>query len=129
MKSCHPALPPFLGPRSSSPVLGSDVGHDVLIEELQDQRDAVGEDQVLGHVFKLKPTEETKHASWDRILFSPETKALAGEPHIRMPMQSSRGLTSQALVSWARGAAGPEALAQRTSRRADPRVPGRHGST
>jgi hypothetical protein len=29
-----------------------------LIEELQDQRDAVGKYQVLGHVFKLKPTEE-----------------------------------------------------------------------
>lgn len=35
------------------PVLGSDVGHDVLVEELQDERDAVGEDQVLGHVLKL----------------------------------------------------------------------------
>lgn len=35
------------------PVLGSDVGHDVLIEELQDQRDAVGKYQVLGHVLKL----------------------------------------------------------------------------
>lgn len=42
------------------PVLGSDVGHDVLIEELQDQRDAVGKYQVLGHVLKLKPTEENQ---------------------------------------------------------------------
>lgn len=45
-------------PWSLSPVLGSDVGHDILIEELQDQRNAVGKDQVLSHVFKLKPTEE-----------------------------------------------------------------------
>lgn len=35
------------------PVLGSDVGHDVLVEELQDEWDAVGEDQMLGHVLKL----------------------------------------------------------------------------
>lgn len=35
------------------PVLGSDVGHDVLVEELQDERDAVGKDQMLGHVLKL----------------------------------------------------------------------------
>lgn len=57
-KSCHLPIPSFLGPWYSSPVLGSDVGHDVLIEELQDQRDAVGKDQVLGHVFKLKPRED-----------------------------------------------------------------------
>ena len=51
-----------------SPVLGSDVGHDVLIEELEDQRDAVGKHQVLGHVFKLKPTQENKQpcSLWSR---------------------------------------------------------------
>lgn len=42
-------------PSPPSPVLGSDVGHDVLIEELEDERDAVGKHQVLGHVLKLRP--------------------------------------------------------------------------
>lgn len=37
-----------------SPVFSSDVGHDVLVEELQDQRDAVGKDQMLRHVLKLQ---------------------------------------------------------------------------
>ena len=34
-------------------VLAADVGHDVLVEELQHQGDAVGEDQVLGHELEL----------------------------------------------------------------------------
>lgn len=37
-----------------SPVFSSDVGHDVLVEELQDQRDAVGKHQMLRHVLKLQ---------------------------------------------------------------------------
>lgn len=41
------------GQLPSVPVFGSDVGHDVLVEELQDERDAVGKDKVLGHVLKL----------------------------------------------------------------------------
>lgn len=35
------------------PVLGADVGHDVLVEELEDERDAVGEHQVLRDDLKL----------------------------------------------------------------------------
>lgn len=46
------AEPPFPYP-PPLPVLGSDVGHDVLVEKLQDQGDAVGKDQMLGHVLKL----------------------------------------------------------------------------
>ena len=34
-------------------VLAPDVGHDVLVEELQHQGDAVGKHQVLGHELKL----------------------------------------------------------------------------
>ena len=37
----------------SSLVLGADVRHDVLVEELENQRDAVGEYEVLGHELKL----------------------------------------------------------------------------
>lgn len=35
------------------PVLGADVGHDVLVEELEDEGDAVGEHQVLRDDLKL----------------------------------------------------------------------------
>lgn len=35
------------------PILSCDVRHDVLVEELQDERDAVGKHQVLSHVLKL----------------------------------------------------------------------------
>ena len=34
-------------------VLGSDVCHDVLVEELEDEGDAVGEDEVLRHELEL----------------------------------------------------------------------------
>ena len=34
-------------------IFGSDVGHYVLIEELENQRDAVGKDEMLRHEFKL----------------------------------------------------------------------------
>lgn len=34
-------------------VLGSDVGHNVLIEKFQNKRDAVGEYQVLRHKLEL----------------------------------------------------------------------------
>lgn len=48
--------PPLPDPWSLSPVLGSDVRHNVLIEEFQDQRDAVGKHQVLCHILKLQAT-------------------------------------------------------------------------
>lgn len=35
------------------PVLGTDIGHDVLIEELEDEWDTVGKHQVLGDNLKL----------------------------------------------------------------------------
>lgn len=35
------------------PILSYDIRHDVLVEELQNERDAVGEHQVLSHVLKL----------------------------------------------------------------------------
>lgn len=38
------------------PIFGRDVGHDVLVEELEDKGDAVGEHQVLGHVLELTDT-------------------------------------------------------------------------
>lgn len=38
---------------TSLPVFSGDVRHDVLIEELQDEGDAVGKHQVLSHVFEL----------------------------------------------------------------------------
>ena len=34
-------------------VLGLDVGHDALVEELEDEGDTVGEHQVLRHKLKL----------------------------------------------------------------------------
>lgn len=36
------------------PVFGTDVGHDVLIEELEDEWDTVGKHQVLGDNLKLQ---------------------------------------------------------------------------
>lgn len=50
----------FCGPEMNKgwlevlPVFSGDVGHYVLVEELQDQRDAVGKHQMLRHVFKLQ---------------------------------------------------------------------------
>ena len=38
---------------STVPILGCDIRHDVLIEELQNEGDAVCKHQVLGHVLKL----------------------------------------------------------------------------
>lgn len=35
------------------PILSSDVRHDVLVEELQNEGDAVGKHEVLSHVLKL----------------------------------------------------------------------------
>lgn len=42
------------------PVFGTDVGHDVLVEELEDERDAVGEHQMLGDYFELREKEMLK---------------------------------------------------------------------
>lgn len=36
------------------PVFGADIGHDVLVEELEDEWDTVGKDQMLGDNFKLQ---------------------------------------------------------------------------
>lgn len=47
-------------PKRSLPVFSTDVRHDVLVEELEDERDAVGKYQMLGHILKLCRTKETK---------------------------------------------------------------------
>ncbi len=39
------------------PVFGTDVRHDVLVEEFEDERDAIGKHQVLCHIFKLSETQ------------------------------------------------------------------------
>lgn len=44
--------------KSIAPVFGTDVGHDVLVEELEDEWDTVGKHQVLGDDFKLQRKEE-----------------------------------------------------------------------
>ncbi len=41
------------------PVFGTDVRHDVLVEEFEDERDAIGKHQVLSHIFKLSETQKT----------------------------------------------------------------------
>lgn len=41
------------------PIFSCDVRHDVLIEKLQDERDAVGKHQVLSHELKLFTKNET----------------------------------------------------------------------
>lgn len=41
-------------PASSVPVLSCDIRHDVLVEELQNEGDAVGKHQMLSHVLKLR---------------------------------------------------------------------------
>lgn len=46
------------------PVLGADVGHDVLVEELEDERDAVGEHQVLRDDLKLSGGGGRKVRGW-----------------------------------------------------------------
>lgn len=46
---------------SSVPVFSCDIRHDVLVEELQNEGDAVGKDQMLSHVLKLRDKE--KHLS------------------------------------------------------------------
>lgn len=53
-----PALSSLSSPEVVVPVFGSDIRHDVLVEELQDQRDAVGKHQMLGHVLKLRKRSE-----------------------------------------------------------------------
>lgn len=45
------------------PVFSTDVRHDVLVEELEDEWDAVGKYQMLGHVLKLGRTTETKSSA------------------------------------------------------------------
>lgn len=41
----------------SVPVFSCDIRHDVLVEELQNEGDAVGKDQMLSHVLKLGDKE------------------------------------------------------------------------
>lgn len=43
------------------PVFGTDIGHDVLVEELEDEWDTVGKDQVLGDNFKLQEKKSRQH--------------------------------------------------------------------
>lgn len=38
------------------PVFGTDVRHNVLVEEFEDEGDAVGKHQMLSHIFKLSGT-------------------------------------------------------------------------
>lgn len=47
-------------PKCGLPVFSTDVRHDVLVEELEDERDAVGKYQMLGHVLKLGRTIKTQ---------------------------------------------------------------------
>ena len=54
--SCKLIYAPLVSEQTSpinSLVLGRDVSHDVLVEKLEDQRNAVGEDQVLRHKLEL----------------------------------------------------------------------------
>ena len=43
------------------PILGADVGQDVLVKELQHQRDAVGKHQMLTGELKLNTQTDTKY--------------------------------------------------------------------
>ena len=49
------------------PVFSGDVRHDVLVEELQNEGDAVGKHQVLSHVLKLR----NKHTNTKHMLLFP----------------------------------------------------------
>lgn len=40
------------------PVFGTDIGHDVLVEELQDEWDTIGKHQVLGDDLELRERKE-----------------------------------------------------------------------
>lgn len=51
--STHPKTDLWNKCPESIPVFGSDVGQDILIEELQDQWNAVGKHQMLWYIFKL----------------------------------------------------------------------------
>lgn len=64
--------------RVAVPVLGCDIGHDVLVEELQDQRDAVGKHQMLGHVLKLGERSETGQRQREQL------EARAGNCHFQL---------------------------------------------
>lgn len=44
---------------SSVPVFSCDIRHDVLVEELQNEGDAVGKDQMLSHVLKLRDKSDS----------------------------------------------------------------------
>lgn len=78
------AEPPFPYP-PPLPVLGSDVGHDVLVEKLQDEWDTVGKHQMLGHILKLR-----RKAKW-----AGECRPILGAAHPRSlvarPWPSSPG--------------------------------------
>lgn len=54
------------------PVFGTDVRHDVLVEELEDQWDAVGKHQVLRDDLKLqerrRPRTQTKQSRFKSLL-------------------------------------------------------------
>lgn len=40
------------------PVFGTDIRHNVLVEEFEDERYAVGKHQMLSHIFKLSETNK-----------------------------------------------------------------------
>ena len=47
-------------PKHGLPVFGTDIGHDVLVEELENEGDAVGKHQMLGHILKLHRTKQAQ---------------------------------------------------------------------
>lgn len=49
------------------PVFGTDVGHDVLIEELEDEWDTVGEHQVLGDDLELQEKRRRQRGIVKRV--------------------------------------------------------------
>lgn len=64
------------------PVFGTDVGHDVLVEELEDEWDTVGKHQVLGDDLKLQEKVEAEvrnsqsSAVWKRAMADTATFVL-----------------------------------------------------
>lgn len=49
------------------PVFGTDVRHNVLVEEFEDEGDAVGKHQMLSHIFKLSRMGR-KHSVHNNVL-------------------------------------------------------------
>lgn len=78
-----------------------------MIEELQNQRDAVGKHQVLGHVLKLKQQRHQHAPGATRLsVLPPRTEASAGR-WIRTSVQSSGSVKAKASALQGWGAALP----------------------